>query len=200
MIAGLILVSAAAGRAQRISDKPDLLKPYAVCVFGDGLKVVKAERLPKEEIYSRAVKTTEGEKEVTRIDSYRMLAAYPKTDGFANIRLERSRPDGYAQDKKNVVEELKYLIATGKEMEFAEPIKATYNGFESYGLNRRTLEIGTTVGVYVLFHDADQTVTTIYFFNANPKRRKFQTIEEWRTLKESFLNNYTACVNRNSQR
>jgi hypothetical protein len=187
-------------KAQRASDKPDLLKPYTSCTFDDGLRVVKYERLPKGEIYSRAVKTAAGEKEVTRIDSYRMLIAYPGTDAFANIRPEKSRSDAYAKDKQNVIDELKYLISVSKEMEAAEPIKATYNGFESYGLNRRTLEIGTTVGLYVLFHDADQTITTIYFFNAKPKKRKFQTIEEWNILKEKFLNNYTRCINTNSGR
>ena len=200
IIAGFIIIFASTGHAQRISDKPDLLKPYTVCEFDDGLKIVKFERLSKDEIYSRAVKTADGEKEVTRIDSYRMLVAYPNTDAFANIRPERSRPDGYAQDKKNIIEELKYMISVSKEMEFKEPIKATYNGFEIYGMNRRTLEIGTTVGMYVLFHDADQTITTVYFFNPKPKKRKFQTIEEWRTLKEDFLNNYTNCINRNSNR
>lgn len=187
-------------KAQRASDKPDLLKPYTFCTFDDGLRVVKYERLPKGEIYSRAAKTAAGEKEVTRIDSYRILVAYPGTDSFANIRPEKSRSDAYAQDKQNVIDELKYLISTGKEMETPEPIRAIYNGFESYGLNRRILEVGSTVGIYVLFHDADQTITTFYFFNAKPKKRKFQTIEEWRTLKENFLNNYTCCINRNSGR
>ncbi len=199
-VASLIISLACTSYAQRTSDQSDLLKPYTVCEFDDGLKIVKFERLPKREIYSRGVKTADGEKEVTRIDSYRMLAAYPKTDAFANVRPEKSRPDKYVQDKKNAIEELKYLISTGKEIESTEPIKANYNGFESYGFNRRTLEIGNTVGVYVLFNDADQTITTIYLFNANPKKRKFQTIEEWRTLKENFLNNYTRCINHNSNR
>lgn len=199
-VASLIISLACTSYAQRTSDQPDILKPYTVCEFDDGLKIVKFERLPKREIYSRGVKTADGEKEVTRIDSYRMLAAYPKTDAFANIRPEKSRPDKYVQDKKNAIEELRYLISTGKEIESTEPIKANYNGFESYGFNRRTLEIGNTVGVYVLFNDADQTITTIYLFNANPKKRKFQTIEEWRTLKENFLNNYTRCINHNSNR
>jgi hypothetical protein len=187
-------------KAQRSSDQPDLLKPYTFCTFDDVLRVTNYERLRKSEVYSRGVQTAAGEKEVTRIDGYRMLVAYPKTDAFASIRPEKSRPDGYAQDKQNVIAELKHLISTGKEMESAEPIEATYNGFESYGLNRRSIEIGNTIGVYVLFNDADQTITTIYFFNAKPKKRKFQTIEEWKTLKESFLNNYTRCVNNNSGR
>ncbi len=146
------------------------------------------------------MQTAAGEKEITRIDSYRILVAYPKTDAFANIRPEKSRPDAYIQDKQNAIEELKHLISTGKEMESDKPIKATYNGFESYGLNRRTLEIGNTVGVYILFNDTDQTITTIYFFNAKPKKRKFQTIEEWKTLRENFHNTYTRCINSNSGR
>ena len=199
-VSSLIIVVAATFFAQRESDQPDLLRPYTICEFDDGLKVVKSERLSRKEVFSRSVETADGFKEVTRIDSYRMFVAYPKTDAFANIRPEKSKPDGYAQDKENVIEDLRYSISIGKEMEFSEPRRAIYNGFESYGLNRRTVEVGTTVGIYVLFNDTAQTITTIYFFNASPKKRKFQTIEEWRALKENFLENYTRCINRNSNR
>jgi hypothetical protein len=198
--ATLSAAAATAARAQGKSAQSDPLKPYASCAFDDGLEVRKSERLSSDEIYSRGVQTADGEKEVTRVAGYRMLLAYPKTDPFANVRPEKSREDAYAQDKRNVIDELKYMISTGKEMETQEPIRAAYNGFESYGLNRRTLEVGSTVGVYALFNDADRTITTVYFFNAKPKKRKFQTVEEWRTLKEHFLDNYTRCVNANAGR
>jgi len=191
---------AATGYAQTASNEPDLLKPYTMCEFDDGLKVLSAERLPKKEIHSRAVETTNGFKEVTRIDSYRIFVAYPGTEYFANIRPEKSKPASYAQDKENVIDELRRLITVSKEVESSEPLRATHNGFVSYGYNRRTVEVGTTVGIYVLFNDADQTITTIYFFNAKPDKRRFQKIEEWRILRENFLNNYTRCINRNSNR
>jgi hypothetical protein len=54
--------------------------------------------------------------------------------------------------------------------------------------------VGNTLGISVLFSDADHHIVTIYFLNQNPKKRKFQTIEEWRTLRDNFLKRYTTCA------
>jgi hypothetical protein len=185
-------------QAQKTAEPNDSLKSYSVCTFDDGLTVKKARRI--KGVKNRAVETADGSKEVSRTNSYEILVTYPDTDVFASIRPETSEANSYEQDKKNVLESLKYFISASRDLESNEPIKATYNGFESYGLNRNTVNSYNTIGQYVLFHDTDKTITTIYFFNANPKKRKFQTIEEWRELKEKFLNNYTGCINTNSNR
>jgi hypothetical protein len=189
LIGGLVLLKNAA--AQTVS-RDDTLKPYTSCQFEDGLKVVQVDRLPKGVTF-RTETTLSGEKKISLADGYRVMVAYPKTDFFANIKAEKSNPDDYAKDKETVIEGLKWAIAHGKEMESQEPIKVSYNGFEGYALNRQSL-IGNTLGITVLFSDADHHIITIYFLNQNPKKRKFQTIEEWRTLRDSFLNRYTSCV------
>jgi len=37
-------------------------------------------------------------------------------------------------------------------------------------------------------------VTTIYFLNQEPKDRSFQTMEEYRAMRDRFLDIYTACA------
>ncbi|MEP6924008.1 MAG: hypothetical protein ABI954_06065 [Pyrinomonadaceae bacterium] len=185
-------------QAQKATDQTDSLKPYATCSFEDGLTLKRARRI--HGVKNRAVETADGYKEVSRTNSYEVLVSYPKTDVFASIRPEQSEPDSYEQDKKNAVESLKYITSTSRENESDEPIKATYNSFKSYGSSRNTVERYNTVSIYILFNDTDKTITTIYFFNAKPKKRKFQTIEEWRELRDKFLNSYTRCINTNSNR
>jgi len=189
LIGGFILLKKAA--AQTVG-RDDSLKPYTSCQFEDGLKVVQVDRLPKGVTF-RTETTLSGEKKISLADGYRVMVAYPKTDFFANIKAEKSNPDDYAKDKETVIEGLKWAIAHGKEMESQEPIKVSYNGFEGDALNRKSL-IGNTLGITILFSDADHQIITIYFLNQNPQKRKFQTIEEWRTLRDNFLNRYTSCV------
>ncbi len=179
--------------------KTDSLKSYAAsCNFEDGLTVKRSRRIKGVE--NRGVDTADGIKEISRTNSYELLVTYPKTDIFASIRPEQSESSAYEQDKKNAIEGLKFTMSTSRELETSEPIEKTNNGFKSYGSVRSTVERYNTIGVYVLFNDTDKTITTIYFFNAKPKKRKFQTIEEWRELRDKFLNSYTRCINANSSR
>jgi hypothetical protein len=53
------------------------------------------------------------------------------------------------------------------------------------------------LGIYVLFSDADHTIVTFYFINQNSKRKRFETIEDWRIVRDEFLKTYTACAKNN---
>jgi hypothetical protein len=183
--------------AAQTFSRDDSLKPYTSCQFEDGLKVVQVDRLPKGVTF-RTQTTSSGEKKISLADGYRIMVAYPKTDFFANIKAEKSNPDDYAKDKDTAVEGLKWAIANSKEVESQEPTKVSYNGFEGYALNRKSL-VGNTLGITILFSDAEHHIVTIYLLNQNPKKRKFQTIEEWRTLRDNFLNSYTSCLKGHSQ-
>lgn len=87
-------------------------------------------------------------------------------------------------------------MSVGKEMDSQEPVKVSFGDYEGYGSSRRTL-IGNMLGIYVLFSDADHAIITVYFINQNANRKRFQTIEEWRVLREQFLQTYTACIKNN---
>lgn len=198
--------------AQQPSRQADPLKSYTSCRFEDELEVVKVDHIVKKKNEPRVVRTANGEKEISRIGSYRVMVRYPKADYFfANIRPERSLPERYAKDKEAAIEGLRHSVATAKFMESNEPASETYNGFEVYKAHRTVIEIRdekgakitevNTIGMDILFSDTDQTITTIYYFNTRtPKNRRFQTVAEWRVLRERFLNQYTRCINSNSGR
>lgn len=212
-----LILACGAGRpgeapARQASPKSDPLKFYTSCQFKDELEVVKIDHVVKKKNEPRAVRTAKGEKEISRIGSYRVMVQYPKADYFfANIRPEKSLPERYAEDKEAAIEGLKHSVATAKFMESGEPASGIYNGFEVYKSSRTVIEIYdekgakvrevNTIGMDILFSDTDQTITTVYYFNTRtPKNRRFQTVAEWRVLRERFLNQYTKCINSNAGR
>jgi len=178
------------------SDRDDSLKSFTSCDLDDGLRIVQVDRLPKD-VKSRTVKTSKGDQKISLADGYRVMVAYnDDRDWFANIKAEKSITAEYEKDKERVIENLKWAASTSKELESQEPVKVSFGEYEGYGTSKRTL-IGNTLGIYVLFSDPDRTITTFYFINQNPKKKRFQTIEEWRVVRDGFLNTYTTCVKNN---
>ncbi len=177
------------------------LKPYLSCKFDDGLKIVETSRHRQWNSPDkfRRVKINGVEERVSLIDGYRIMFAYPDTYFFANVKAEQSDPQSYAKDKETLIRQMQWLPAGSKEMETPEPIKVTSHGFEGYAVNRRTI-FGDTLGMYTLFFDANQQVLTIYFLNQPAEKRKFKTIEEFRVLRDRFLDKYTSCIQSNMSR
>jgi len=178
------------------ADRDDSLKPFTSCDLHDGLKIVQVDRLPKN-VKSRTIKTTKGDQKISLADGYRVMVAYNEDrDWFANVKAERSITAQYERDKQNAIENLKWAVSVGKEMEAPEPVKVSFGEYEGYGSARRTL-IGNMLGIYVLFSDTDHTIVTFYFINQNSKRKRFETIEDWRIVRDEFLKTYTACAKNN---
>ena len=178
------------------SKRDDSLKPFTTCELDNGLRIVQVDRLPKN-VKSRTVTTSKGDQEISLADGYRVMVAYnDDRDWFANIKAEKSVTAEYERDKESVIENLKWAASTSKELESQEPVKVSVGEYEGYGTSKRTL-IGDTLGIYVLFSDVNHTITTFYFINQNPKRKRFQTIEEWRILRDEFLKTYTTCLKNN---
>jgi len=50
------------------------------------------------------------------------------------------------------------------------------------------------LGLYLLLDDSSRMVTTIYFLNQEPRDRSFQTMEEYRVMRDRFYGSYTACI------
>jgi hypothetical protein len=178
------------------SERDDSLKPYTSCTLESGLEIVQVDRLPKK-VKSRSVTTSKGEQKISLADGYRVMVAYNEhNDWFANMKVEKSFPAEYERDKEGVIENLKWAASTTKELESPEPVKTSFNGYEGYETSKRTLT-GNMLGIYLLFSDADRTIITIYFINQNAKRKRFQSIEEWQTVRDQFLFTYTNCINKN---
>lgn len=172
----------------------ELLHPRQKCELKYG-QIDREEmlRLPQK-VKSRTVKTSSGERKISLADGYRVMVAYnDDRDWFANIKAEKSVAAEYERDKQNAIENLKWAVSVGKEMDSQEPVKVSFGEYEGYGSSRRTL-IGNMLGIYVLFSDADRQIVTFYFINQNANRKRFQTIDEWRVLRDEFLQTYTTCV------
>jgi hypothetical protein len=198
LFGALLLFAFAPAAISGQPSNPSSLKPYLTCKFDDGLKIVETSRHRQATSPDRfrTVETNGVEEKVSVVDGYRIMVAYPKTHYFANIKAENSNPDDYEKDKETVIANLKSVTSTAGDIESKEPTKISYNGFEGYSSSRKTLNMGT-LGIVMLFSDTRHEILTIYLLNQEPKHRKFQTIEEWRALRDNFLNNYTACIKNN---
>jgi hypothetical protein len=188
--------------AQKSSSKSEPLKLYVSCKFEDDLQVNEIAHRSKSAESFRTVETVEGTKKVSVIDGYRMMFAYPKTPYFfANVKVEQSSPQDYAKDKETVIEEMKYLpLIKNALVPMAYGGKRDFNGYETYGADRAVIDKGGVLGIHVLFSDTDHVIITVYFLNQGREKRKFQNIEEYRELRDRFLNQYTSCIKEASSR
>ena len=170
--------------------KPDPLKFYTECRFSDGLRIVEVDRLPSD-VRSRSVKTASGDKSISMIDGYRIMLAYPDTDYFINLKVEKSAPMRYIQDKKHIIESFEFMSAQSK---MSPLVRYKKSGYEIYGLNRMTIQQGGVISIYTLFRDDQETILTAYLLNQDPNRRKFQSFEEYCFLRDRFLSDYLFCI------
>ncbi len=206
-------------RKKERAEIEQVLKAYTVCSFDDGLQISKIDRIQKNKTKYLARQTAknvfdksiaEGKSEdrifvtdngdvlegVSRTDGYRVMVDYGKPDFFANVRIDRSVSVEYDDDKKILIKWINFLNQerSSSETKFAQE---TYsNGFETYSTNHTNIE-KTEIGVTVFFDDKNKIAVTIYFLNQRPRFRNFETIEEWKTLRDRFLDRYTDCINKN---
>ena len=184
---------------------PDPLKPYTTCKMPGDLKIKEVTRRPKSAEKYREVNTAKGPEKVSVIDGYRVMFAYKDLFYFfANVKIEQSDPASYLQDKERVLSNLEYSASTEKATGIIGTGKTMLNGFEHYGTDRDKIDVGGTLGIHVLFHDANHLIVTIYFLNQEDKttgslfwrngRRRFTSIAEAQTLKDDFLNRYSECL------
>jgi len=168
------------------------LAPYTSCQFSDGLQIVHIDSLAPG-VTSRRVETDTGPRQIDMQAGRRIMFAYPGTDFYANVKAELLPAANYSQLKQHLLDNFQYL-AHGNTVNTG--LHSPLNGFEIHGLDREKLE-GGVLGIYLLFDDSAHVVTTIYLLNQEAQNRKFQTIEEYRSLRDLFLNSYTGCVQSN---
>jgi hypothetical protein len=179
--------------AQAVSESP-ALAPYASCQFPDGLQVVETDPLAPG-ITSREVDTDTGPRRIDMKAGVRVMFAYPDTDFYANVKAELLPAANYPQLKQFLLDNFQYLAHSNI---VNSSLHSPLNGFEAHGLDREKLE-GGVLGIYLLFDDPAHVVTTIYLLNHEPQNRKFQTLEEYRQLRDRFLVSYSACIRKNEQ-
>jgi hypothetical protein len=196
-----------------------VLKAYTVCKFDDGLRISQVDRIQKDKIKYLVRQTakgitdkslTTGKSEdrifladngdllegVSRTDGYRVMLDYDQPDYFANLRADRSIPEGFSEDKEILLRWLNFLNSARVDSETKSVQEAVYNGIKVYSINRTTIE-KEEIATSLFFDDANKIYVTIYFLTQRPQFRNFKTIEEWKILRDKFLEKYTSCVKEN---
>jgi hypothetical protein len=197
-----LLLSPQIATAQTDSSTPqtspdaDALREYESCTFDDGLQIVKIDSLPPG-VQQRTINTTQGSKTIHMIAGRRIMFAYGVGgDFFANVKPE-VLPDGsWDTEKQGLLDEIAAMIASDHDTMPNTSLPQTMHGLEVHGLDRTQLK-GGTLGFYVLLDNAHHIATSVYLLNQEPLTRRFQTIEQYRSLRTRFLTTYTGCIAQN---
>jgi hypothetical protein len=197
-VAAILACLPTVASAQQPSTDP--LKPYTSCKVPGDLTIKEVNRR-NDATRFREVITDSGKQKVSVVDGYRVMFAYPDLPYyFANVKIEQSAADRYAQDKQILVNQLKHFASTKEATAMTFTDKTLLNGFEHYGLDRDKIDIGGQVGTHVLFFDPAHLVVTIYFLNQSKavflNNRRFEDIERYRELRDDFLTHYSECLKR----
>ena len=190
--AGAVAAQTAAGSAAPI---PKALVPYTTCVFPDGLRVVDVTPLATG-VASRPVQTASGTQSIEMEAGEQVTFGYPLTDLFANAKVELLPADRYPEMKRILLANLALLESERNGPTAARALPTGLHGFDVHGNDLRKLE-GSMLGMYVLFDDKTHVATTVYFLNQQAWQRKFQTMDQYARLRDSFLKAYTGCVREN---
>jgi len=200
LIALLVLATI---HAQSKSDT-DPLKPYTKCEWPGDLKIKEVTRRdPKSKQKYREVTTDKGAERVSVLDGYRVMFAYRDLlYFFANVKVELSDPQSYEEDKRKVIADLKRAASTERVSKVIYSDKTILNRFEHYCVDRDVIDVGGTIGIHVLLYDPKHLTITAYLLNQDDKdrfrslfgKRRFHNIDEYRALRDDFLNHYSECL------
>jgi hypothetical protein len=187
MLSVMITASAAhAGPAEKV------VNAMPSCNWSDKLVAGPVTKLP-DAFKIRALQLENGTAQVSVVEGFRFPVAEEGKEIFANVKVEQSEPERFEADRDAVVANLRWILASSKGMETAEPLGVNMSGFEGPMINRAALS-GSTLALIALFHDKEKLIVTIYLENAQPERRSFQTKEEWNLMRDRFLVALTGCA------
>ena len=170
--------------------KNEISKCFISFKTATNLTPAEPDRLPETSEKVRSVKTENGEVEITRIDSYRVLYNNDKKVPFVNLKVELSDENSYETDQKRLLDNLKYLNIHSLGMETKELLELTFNGYKISGLSRGTIEAGSTLGTFIMFPGNGVTVY-FYFNNIKPEFRNFESVAAYKKQRDRFLEEYT---------
>ncbi len=187
----------AAATAGRVTSNPErpvpaALRPYLGCKLPIGPDLTAQTLLPQAPM-ARTAQTFSGPKKIQLVDGVMAAFAFPQEQPFANVKVELLPAATYTAEKTDLISEFDKINATGNDTQRNYKMKPTLNGFEIQGFDRTALD-GKVLGIYLLFDNAHHVATTTYFLNAPVGQRKFDSVNEYDGLRESFLNAYTVCV------
>jgi hypothetical protein len=167
------------------------LRPYTHCDgFAGGVRGVTLDRRPPNVVPWREIVFGDKTERVSVVDGYRVMYSYARTYPFANLKAERSEPSRYHEDKRIVTE---HFVSIAEADGNAALASFSDRGFSGQTLTKNQLG-GRTLGITQIFSDDDSVIVTIYFLNQAPENRRFQTHEEFISIRDSFVRGYLECV------
>lgn len=172
-----------AGKSLRKNDINPQFSRYVIERFGDGLKKVELIRRDNKITY-RIIKTGKGKERVSVVDGFRILYAYPNTKPIAKVIIEKSKEGEYENDRKKVLNQLKYLSRGQKEV-----VRRIYKGVVYHSLDSDALS-KPIVGLTVMFFPEDQIIGTVHFLFEESEKSKFYSYKEYQRLRNKFIIQY----------
>jgi hypothetical protein len=154
--------------------------PYIPLFFQNGLEWDLVNEWSDSKSF-RVIMTAKGEEHVSIVAGFRVLYKFPNTDYFSKMHVEKSQSENYETDKQKVIDNLNFV---------AKDLRVTHDNksqFEVYYSGQTSLESAPVLGMALIFFPKDQIITTVYFLNQQPSKRKFQTFEEYEKLKDQFI-------------
>jgi hypothetical protein len=186
-----LVLSSAQAQILDPAKRPSTLVPYTKCSFAGGLNQISTTRAPNLPM-ARPVETRAGKKTVSVMDGYRMMLAFPNTDPFVNLKIEKSVRGHYDVDKAVVLEQMQ-LFSENAPGGVAKLETGLLNGLEFVAVNSQTLPSGV-VGIYTFFDNKQEIIATAYLLNQVPQRRAFSDIHQYRALRDQFAADLTKCM------
>ena len=164
------------------------LKAYTTCNLGPEFQIVQVDGPVTD--FSWPTTTKNGKVSIPVETGFRVLVTYMETELFGNLKVERLPKSQYVDEKANLLSSLEYLAAQPGN----EPVQTDIrNGLTIYGHTRNKLE-GGTLSIYYLFLDQDSVAVSMYLLNEEPAERKFSTLDEYKKIRDRFLDVYTKCL------
>jgi hypothetical protein len=138
---------------------------------------------------TKTLRTQEGLSTITISDAYRILFSTSQKQIFANMKIESSNIETYSTDSLVVIQHLNYLNSSSAGME-KKLIHSQINGFTICGMSRDTLDESNLLSLYTIFPKKG-IIIYLHFNNANPNKRDFSTLEEFRIKRNRFIEEFT---------
>lgn len=169
------------------------MKPYESCGFPDGLQIADIQSMPSD-VRARPVQSHGVSKSVPLVAGRRITLSYPGAEPFASVKVEQMPAEGYAANRKLLLDDFDDIIASDKMVARNTTHGTTMSGFAAVGLDRLVVS-GTTLGIYMLLDDRTHVAATVYLLN--PPQSKFKVLADYARARDTFLYNYTRCIRNN---
>ncbi len=171
------------------------LKAYESCSFPDGLQVVEDTPMPTS-VLQRPTQSHGQTGFIPLVAGRRVVFGYPDGVAYANVKVELLPKENYAANRKLLLDDFDDIVASDPNVVRNTKRKATQSGQYITGLDRKSLD-GSTLGIYLTIDDQTHIAATVYLLNADLAKRPFKTLDQYASMRDTFLYNYTRCIRNN---